>query len=157
MTFSIKGLPNAEATKAKEAFDKISVYSKSVLLEVDQSVETSITMTNGKSSSAFSASYARGVSDTHVFYMRTLFIASFIFFTASFAEEWHASLSPESKAQILMVIQKAGMLMGLASEKGQIMLSLAAQKSRIFASMASTKGTELFNLAQGIVREKLGV
>lgn len=157
MTFSIKGLPYAESTKAKEAFDKISLYSKNALTDVDTSVEMSITMTNVKSSIANSASYARGVSDTHMFYMRTFFIAAFIFFTLTVADEWHSSLPENTKEQLSVVAQKAGTLMGLASEKGQVMLGLAVQKGRVLLGLASAKGRELFKVAEGIIREKLSV
>jgi hypothetical protein len=154
MTFSVKGLSYAESTKAKEAFDKISLYSKNAFTDVDPRVEMSIVVTNSKGS-VNDASYARGVSDTHAFYMRSFAIVAFIFLTASFADEWHSSLSDDTKAQLSVIAQKTGILMSLASVKGQVMLGMAVQKGRNFLGAASEKMRELFKAVEGVVREKL--
>jgi len=158
-TVNSKRLSEAEAAKAKAAFEKISNFSTDALKDVDPRINFDLSMTdmpqgpqsNKEEAKEKQRSYQQGVNDTHFFYMRVLLFLVLFLGAMTLAEQLHESLPEAAKAEFASVVESGKVFLAATMENGRVILgtigeaalvSFAAVKVKVLEAVAEYSRNE---------------
>lgn len=145
-----KRLSEAEAAKAKTAFEKISNFSMEALSDIHPSIQFDLSMTDlpqGPQSSKEEAKekqifYQQGVNETHFFYLSTLFFLFLLLGAITLAEQLHESQPQEIKEQIASVLEKGNVFLAATMENGRVALGAIGEAALISFAAVKVKVLE---------------
>ena len=141
-----KRLSEAEAAKAKTAFEKISNFSMEALSDIHPSIQFDLSMTDlpqaPQSSKEKQPSYHQGVNDTHFFYLRALFFIFLFLGGMTLAEQVHESQPQEIKEQIASVLEKGNVFLAATMENGRVALGAIGEAALISFAAVKVKVLE---------------
>jgi hypothetical protein len=140
-----KRLSEAEAAKAKTAFEKISNFSMEALSTIHPSIQFDLSMTdlpqapqsNKEEAKEKQRSYQQGVNDTHFFYLRVLLFLVLFLGAMTLAEQLHESLPEAAKAEFASLVEGGKVFLAATMENGRVILGAIGEAALI--SFASVK------------------
>jgi hypothetical protein len=128
-TVNSKRLSEAEAAKAKAAFEKISNFSTDALKDVDPRITFDLSMTDlpqeaqsSKENEENLNSYNKGVSETHFFYFNTLFFSLLFLGVITLLQQMHESLPEPAKAEFASLVEGGNVFLAATMENGRVAL-----------------------------------
>lgn len=135
-----KRLSEAEAAKAKAAFEKISNFSMEALSGIHPSIQFDLSMTDlppATESQEKKPSYQQGVSETHFFYLNAILFLFLFLGGMTLAEQIHETLPEEAKEQIASLVEGGKVFLAATMENGRTVLGAIGEAALI--SFAAVK------------------
>ena len=146
-----KRLSEAEAAKAKAAFEKISNFSMEALSGIHPSIHFDLNMTDlppATESQEKQNSYKQGVSDTHFFYFSSIFFLFLVLGAMTLAEQLHESLPEAAKAEFASLVESGNFFLAATIENGRTVLGHIGEVALIFFAAVRAKALEAFDSAR---------
>ena len=147
-----KRLSEAEAAKAKTAFEKISNFSMEALSDIHPSIQFDLSMTDlpqaPQSSKEKQPSYHQGVNDTHFFYLRALFFIFLFLGAMTLAEQVHESLPESAKAEFASLVEGGNVFLAATMENGRTVLGHIGETALLCFAAMKSKALEAFDSAR---------
>jgi len=147
-TVNSKRLSEAEAAKAKAAFEKISNFSTDALKDLDPRITFDLSMTDlpqGPQSSKENEenlnSYNKGVSETHFFYFNTLFFSLLFLGVITLLQQMHESLPEAAKAEFASLVEGGNVFLAATIENGRVAFAYIGEAAVV--SFATVKAKVL--------------
>jgi hypothetical protein len=152
-----KRLPETEAAKAKEAFEKISNFSMEALSGINPCIHFDLSMTDLSPATVSQEdpkvqekqnSYKQGVNDTHFFYLRGLLLFFLFLGAMTLAEKLHDSLPDATKAELASLVEGGKVFLAATMEKGHAVLGVIGEAALISFAAVRAKALEAFDSAR---------
>ena len=152
-----KRLSEAEAAKAKAAFEKISNFSMEALSGIHPSIHFDLNMTDLPSATVGQEdpkvqekqnSYRQGVNDTHFFYFSSIFFLFLFLGVMTLAEQLHESLPEAAKAEFASLVESGNFFLAATIENGRTVLGHIGEVALIFFAAVRAKALEAFDSAR---------